>query len=49
MKASCVFDALRVLVAARQPVFVWGGPGIGKSAVVRHPKVDAKRNKSSWF
>jgi MoxR-like ATPase len=22
-------------VAARQPVFVWGGPGIGKSAVVR--------------
>ena len=35
MKASSVFDALRVLVAARQPVFVWGGPGIGKSAVIR--------------
>jgi hypothetical protein len=24
-----------VLVAAQQPVFVWGGPGIGKSAVVK--------------
>jgi hypothetical protein len=35
MKASSIFDALRVLVAARQPVFVWGGPGIGKSAVIR--------------
>lgn len=34
MKASAVSDALRVLVAARQPVFVWGGPGVGKSAVV---------------
>ena len=35
MKASAVSNALRCLVAARQPVFVWGGPGIGKSAVVR--------------
>src|SRR5258708_3237741 len=35
MKASSIFDALRILVAARQPVFVWGGPGIGKSAVIR--------------
>ena len=35
MKASAVFSALRTLVAARQPVFIWGGPGIGKSAVVR--------------
>ena len=35
MKASAVSSALRCLVAARQPVFVWGGPGIGKSAVVR--------------
>jgi len=34
MKASAISDALRVLVAARQPVFVWGGPGVGKSAVV---------------
>ena len=24
-----------VTVAARQPVFIWGGPGVGKSAVVR--------------
>ena len=34
MKASAVSDALRVLVAARQPAFIWGGPGVGKSAVV---------------
>jgi hypothetical protein len=35
MKASSVFDALRVLVAARRPVFVWGPPGVGKSAIVK--------------
>lgn len=35
MKASSILSALRSLIAARQPVFVWGGPGIGKSAVVR--------------
>lgn len=35
MKSSAISSALRALVAARQPVFVWGGPGIGKSAVVR--------------
>jgi MoxR-like ATPase len=35
MKASAISETLAVLVAARQPVFVWGGPGIGKSAVVR--------------
>ncbi len=35
MKASVISAALRVLVAARQPVFIWGGPGSGKSAVVR--------------
>lgn len=34
MKASAIANALRTLVAARQPVFLWGGPGIGKSAVV---------------
>lgn len=35
MKASVISAALRSLVSARQPVFIWGGPGIGKSAVVR--------------
>ncbi len=35
MKASCVFDALRVLVSARRPVFVWGPLGVGKSAIVK--------------
>lgn len=32
MKATMVLDALRVLVAARQPVFLWSGPG--KSSLV---------------
>src|SRR5713101_651883 len=40
MKASAVTSALRTLVAARQPVFIWGGPGIGKSAVVHQLAVD---------
>jgi hypothetical protein len=35
MKASVISNALRTLVAARQPVFLWGGPGIGKSALVK--------------
>lgn len=35
MKASGVLSALCSLTAARQPVFIWGGPGIGKSAIVR--------------
>lgn len=35
MKASMVLDSLRVLVAARRPVFVWGSPGVGKSSVVK--------------
>src|SRR6266852_4292136 len=34
MKASAITAALRALVGERQPVFVWGGPGIGKSAVI---------------
>lgn len=40
MKASQISNALRALVTARQPVFVWGGPGIGKSAVVRQLVAD---------
>ena len=35
MKASAISNALHSLFAAGQPVFIWGGPGIGKSAVVR--------------
>jgi MoxR-like ATPase len=35
MKPSAIVQALRVLVAARQPVFIWGAPGCGKSAVTR--------------
>src|SRR5882672_4378061 len=35
MKASSICEALRVLVEAQQPTFIWGGPGIGKTAIVR--------------
>ncbi|MGB8131666.1 MAG: MoxR family ATPase [Candidatus Angelobacter sp.] len=41
MKASVIYRALRALVAAKQPVFIWGGPGIGKSAIVRHLAADS--------
>ena len=34
MKPSAISEALRVLVAARQPVFIWSSPGAGKSAIV---------------
>jgi hypothetical protein len=33
MKASSILAALKTLVAARQPAFIWGAPGIGKSSV----------------
>ncbi len=35
MKASAVLSALHALIAARQPTFIWGGPGLGKSDIVR--------------
>ena len=41
MKASVIYRALRALVAAKQPVFIWGGHGIGKSAIVRHLAADS--------
>ena len=34
MKASSISAALKTLVAARQPAFIWGAPGIGKCSVV---------------
>jgi hypothetical protein len=35
MKASAILKALSALVDAKQPVFIWGGPGLGKSSVVK--------------
>lgn len=34
MKASAIAAALRSLMAARQPVFIWGPPGVGKSSLI---------------
>lgn len=33
MKPTDVIDALQVCITAKQPVFLWGAPGVGKSAV----------------
>ncbi len=35
MKASQIIEALKTLIGSRQPVFIWGPPGIGKSQVVQ--------------
>src|SRR5579859_786386 len=42
MKASAILAALQALVDARQPVFLWGGPGLGKSSIIR--KLAASRS-----
>lgn len=35
MKPSLMKSALKTLVAARRPAFIWGAPGVGKSQVVK--------------
>src|SRR5262245_6632638 len=40
MNASVLYRALHSLIMARQPVFIWGGPGICISAIVRRVAVD---------
>ncbi|WP_306549271.1 AAA family ATPase [Desulfobulbus sp.] len=35
MKAAAISQALELLVDIRQPVFLWGPPGVGKSQIVR--------------
>lgn len=35
MKPSTVKEALVSCIEARQPVFLWGSPGIGKSSIIR--------------
>lgn len=35
MKSSNVFKALTKLISIRQPVFVWGAPGVGKSQTLK--------------
>jgi hypothetical protein len=35
MKPVQLAEAIEVLINARQPTFVWGGPGIGKSDIVK--------------
>lgn len=35
MKPTRITEALKVCIAAKQPTFLWGPPGVGKSDVVR--------------
>lgn len=35
MKASQIHTSLELLVALKQPVFLWGPPGVGKSEIVK--------------
>ena len=35
MKPSRIIEALKTCIAAKQPVFMWGPPGVGKSDVMR--------------
>lgn len=34
MKPSKITDALKTCIAAGQPIFIWGAPGVGKSEIV---------------
>lgn len=42
MKPSSIARALRVLIRAGLPVFVWAGPGVGKSSVVAQVAAELK-------
>jgi hypothetical protein len=42
MKPSGIAQALKVLIRAGQPVFVWAGPGVGKSSVVAQVAAELK-------
>jgi MoxR-like ATPase len=42
MKPCSIAQALRVLIRAGQPVFVWAGPGVGKSSVVAQVAAELK-------
>ncbi len=35
MKASDISESLKLLIKQKQPVFIWGPPGVGKSQVVK--------------
>ena len=35
MDSNQIKKSLKVLVPLKQPVFIWGAPGVGKSQVVR--------------
>ena len=42
LKPSQVSEALGVLVGIKQPIMIWGPPGVGKSAIVKQVADDGK-------
>lgn len=36
MKPSLAFEAIAKCIQVKQPLFLWGQPGVGKSAITRH-------------
>ncbi|OGC77189.1 ATPase [candidate division WWE3 bacterium RIFOXYD1_FULL_39_9] len=49
MKPSQVIDSLSALIQIKQPVFIWGAPGVGKSQVVKQVAQKQKPNKKKPF
>lgn len=44
MKPSKLAEAITICVSARQPAFIWGAPGIGKSDVMRQTAAKLQRS-----
>jgi hypothetical protein len=44
MKPSRIIETLKTLTGIRQPVFVWGAPGVGKSQIVARVARDKELN-----
>ena len=47
LRPSELAATLKVLVEARQPVMVWGGPGCGKSEVAQQVAAEGGRTSPS--
>jgi len=44
MKPSMIKEAVKVHYKAKQPMFLWGGPGVGKSQVIKQATEELEVN-----